>query len=246
MAKKKKKCVKGDSCGYSCIQKGKICRKKFSEEVGNILESRSTNSSPDMNPLGLPKTKDLIDSSFYDPNNEEAQAILKILEENGVKEPQGTAAAIKRWSEGEYEEMRELDKAGTPNEDVKNFYEGYLDNPRIPTYDGQIYRGLTFKGDRAALGEIFVSLSEGDSIELDALSSFSSDNKRAKRFAKGEGSVIISVRKNKSGKSIQDLSTFRREAEVVVPKGAKYRVVSNYISNSGVFQGVRVVEVEEL
>jgi hypothetical protein len=91
-----------------------------------------------------------------------------------------------------------------------------------PTFNGTIYRGMRFdsKDER---DQFIQNVSGGYSLE--AMSSFSSSKIISKDFAsRGEHGILFKV-KNRSGVSIRNLSPNPDEDEVMVPKGAKYRIV---------------------
>ena len=65
---------------------------------------------------------------------------------------------------------------------------------------------------------------------IKSMSSWSSDLKIAGEFG---GDVVVGVRKNKSGVSIQGLSGVQREAEVLVGKNKTYKVLQIKQAASG-------------
>lgn len=94
---------------------------------------------------------------------------------------------------------------------------------KMPAFEGVIHRGMFFDSDNGRT-DFLSKISQGYSLE--AMSSFSSSRTIAEEFAGSSSSrsVIFTV-KNKSGASIQQLSGVKKEEEVLVPKGTKYKIV---------------------
>jgi hypothetical protein len=97
----------------------------------------------------------------------------------------------------------------------------YLNNDKVPSFDGTIYRGLDF-----AFEDTIPSFSLGDSIRLGAMSSFSTEEDVAKLFAgMGKEGVVWKVENNSRGKSIAPFAKQRDEKEILVPKDTSYEVI---------------------
>ena len=113
---------------------------------------------------------------------------------------------------------------------------------KMPAYEGVIHRGMSFNSDDART-DFLSKISKGYSLE--AMSSFSSSRIAAEEFAAARTSssrgVIFTV-KNKSGASVAALSRMKKEEEVLVPKGTKYRIVGTPKKIGGVV----VVQMEEI
>ena len=110
---------------------------------------------------------------------------------------------------------------------------------KMPAFDGMIHRGMFFKSEDERTS--FLSkISKGYSLE--AMSSFSSSRTIAEEFAGTSDRSVIFTVKNKSGASIQQLSKIKKEEEVLVPKGVKYRIVGT-LKKIG---AVVVVQMEEI
>jgi len=110
---------------------------------------------------------------------------------------------------------------------------------KMPAYEGVIHRGMTFKSEderKAFLSKI----SKGYSLE--AMSSFSSSRDAAGEFAGASSNGVIFTVKNKSGASVAALSRIKKEEEVLVPKGTKYRIIGTPKKVGGVV----VVQMEEI
>lgn len=103
-----------------------------------------------------------------------------------------------------------------------------------PKAEGSAFRGLTFKTQTQY--DDFMKSIEGGTMELNAMSSFSSSESVVKRFArKGADTqaVIIRVKSNMSGVDLSSLSQYPDEKEVLVPKGTKYRVTKTSVGADG-------------
>lgn len=104
-----------------------------------------------------------------------------------------------------------------------------------------LYRGMSFDNEAAA-EKYLNSLSMNDGhIALNFYESFSKKRETAEFFSKmnaKEMSVIIELRNSKGGKDISYLinryeSRFSREAEVLMPKGTKFREISRKLKTDG-------------
>lgn len=95
-------------------------------------------------------------------------------------------------------------------------------------FEGEIYRGMSFDDDSFVSG-----LKPGADMNMNGISSWSSDKKHSSTFAsRKKVGVMLSV-KNKSGASITFLSKDQREQEVLSPSWARYRVKSVSVKNQG-------------
>ena len=120
--------------------------------------------------------------------------------------------------------IRHAEMTGEKSKDVDNINK-FLD--KAPKYKGTIYRGLKF-GSEAEQQEFIASLKAGKP-SLRAMSSFSSSFAIAKEFSTDRWGdivpgVIVRVQKNKSGSSLNQISGWDREKEVLVPKNTTFQV----------------------
>lgn len=135
-------------------------------------------------------------------------------------------------------------------------------------YDGAVYRGIDFwSGSQASSGgreklrqdrDRFVAeLRQKGEISLDAFSSFSTRPSVARQFAAGQGrdgttSVVFRVKKNRSGVDVAPFSKVYEEAEVLVPKGTRYRVTNitepkvEYGNNKGAYRMARTPKKDNI
>jgi SPP1 gp7 family putative phage head morphogenesis protein len=90
---------------------------------------------------------------------------------------------------------------------------------QMPYYDGKIYRGFKFVSEEEWRGPTAV----GEIVQFKAMASFS---REIHPFYAKEGHIVYEVIQNRSGVSIERLSTLPDETEVLVPSGTTYRVVS--------------------
>lgn len=182
--------------------------------------------------------------SIQDPSvvKRSIQDQIDAMAENaGTSKTQAKASrdSLRAFSNGSDLEIRNLqrglstgkdDKPITPKrrKELENHIaniERYVNN--APPYRGTVYRGMSFNSDSDR--KSFLDKISGG-YQLEAMSSFSSAKDIAASFAKGDGGtskgsfgVLFSV-KNKSGVSIQNISDFPDEAEVLAMKGAKYKI----------------------
>ncbi|MFB2832972.1 ADP-ribosyltransferase [Floridanema evergladense] len=147
------------------------------------------------------------------------EALMKMtgLSEQEVKD--GMRGVYEFVSNG-YTGIRESERKGEPDSRVTNINRLLS---KMPKYDGEIYRGMAIK--RENLDSFLKELGTG-TMKIEAMSSFTSDKKIAQKFTKVKGGgvpVLITVQ-NKSGVSIRNMSTFKKENEVLVPKGVNYSI----------------------
>jgi hypothetical protein len=136
--------------------------------------------------------------------------------------------ALKDFSSLDYEGIREFERTGKESElsfgnDEKHAKAINAYIAQAPKYKGEVHRGLSLP-DQPAVSEFLKKMTAEGGFELDAMSSFSSDPTTAREFDGGKYGVILKVKANQSGTSIKNISNHKDEDEVLVPKGAKYRV----------------------
>ncbi len=135
--------------------------------------------------------------------------------------------AIHHYTAGEYERIREYQKTGKGFMQTKRFTEA-IENSlnRAKPYEGTVYRSLYNLDDRS-----FKKIGLAKELEWDALSSSSIIRKQGmSRLGYGEPgtkSVLFTI-KNRTGINIEKAvaRTFTAEREVLMRKGARYRVIS--------------------
>ena len=130
--------------------------------------------------------------------------------------------AIGGFAGSEYREMRIASIKGVNVTDThkrmaKNMDE-FIENS--PKFKGEVHRGM-----RVSQADI-ASFTEGATIDMKGMSSWTSDKKIATEFAKGdEGHAVIMHVTNKTGASITHLSSLPYQREVVSPSTTKYGVL---------------------
>ena len=156
-----------------------------------------------------------------------ADQLAKYAKDKGITlaEARKRVNAIHSFSNEDYAQIRKSQEKGKDNKKAQ-YIEDYLRDGT--PYNGQIYRGLTFDTpeDKAS----FMKGLESGQMTSKSMSSWSSDLKIAGEFG---GDVVVGVRKNKSGVSIQGLSGVQREAEVLVGKNKTYKVLQIKQAASG-------------
>lgn len=235
-----KKCVKGYSCGNSCISRTRICRKQPNEvqkQIANqILElgkfSGFEKVESDIN-------RELVKSNWAkgDPNS-----ALKNLGYT-PEQIEMTKRSLTQYTDEDYSDFRVTDKEGLDlgfNEEVESVNEFLR---KAPKYSGRIFRGISVSKEVG--DEILNSLNETGEMKLDAMSSFSRDGRVAQDFTTanpGESKFIFQINQNKSGVAIEDFSSLPDEQEVLVPKNTRYAVKGSFVD----LQGINRVLLEEI
>ncbi|MBD2076217.1 DUF1073 domain-containing protein [Phormidium sp. FACHB-592] len=170
----------------------------------------------------------LVQAEGDEPEKADIEAMASQLEQKlGLtkKEAKETISSVTSFTGDNYTAIRKAEREGKPTKEGKAINR-YIE--KAPKYDGEIYRGLSFKTTKE-LDDFLNTAKEGSSMKPDAVSSFSSDRSIAERFSKDSGnqnSVVLKVKQNRSGASIQDLTLYPEEGEVLVPKNTTYRVAS--------------------
>jgi len=132
-----------------------------------------------------------------------------------------------------YKEVRASQLAGKPNADAQKI-EQYLKT--VKPYKGEVFRGMSFKSE-AEVDSYFGS----GTISSKAMGSWTSNPVRANYYARRGGAEVAADRsvgvvlkvQNKSGASVQNVSRFKAENEVLVGSGAQYRVAGRTRNASG-------------
>jgi len=162
-------------------------------------------------------------------NQRNPEVIGKAAQLMGISESESAKvlAAVKRFTQTDYDEIRALQYQGKTSADIESI-NTYLE--RMPKYQGEIHRGKGFKSDEDRAKFIERIVTEG--YTLPAMSSFSSNVTVAQSYSGGEAAsgILITVR-NKSGVSVKALSQMQGEDEVLVPKGAKYKLIEQRVSS---------------
>jgi phage-related protein (TIGR01555 family) len=264
-----KTCIKGRSCGASCIAKAKKCRmgiggtkKKAADKVagGDIaggesasnFQSLSSQSGHDALPFfgnaeknadGSPREKDI--------TRKEAQQIMgqqaKWMQDNlGLSEAKSKSAVrgIAAWTNESSYDMRAKDMAGNPDKKTRDMLEA-LD--KMPAFEGTIFRGAQFES-KDQLNNFIDEFSSGGSTK--ALGAFTSSKDVAKGYAMGDRNkpikAIVMVKGNKSGKTINNFASWiDTQDEVIVPKGVNYRTLGIRTAPLGTGE-INIITVEEV
>lgn len=124
------------------------------------------------------------------------------------------------WQGSGYEKIRNIQQTGKGPTNIKSAIKDLnkaLD--KAPTYDGQVYRGLNNLDAKT-----FNLLKNSKELKWDALSSGAKTEKAAARFLRGtKGDNIMFRIQNKTGVDLTAI--YKQEAEVLMRKGARFRVV---------------------
>lgn len=142
---------------------------------------------------------------------------------------------IQNFTGGGYGRIRAIDRGGPPDAlPMGRFltaYQKHLDGirslmARAPRFQGTVYRGLYQLTDEA-----LATLQTGSTIEIDAIASSSRDYAQAREFSdtwEDRSRAAVLVLKQRSGMAIETISTMADEREVLLPKGAKFRILRRY------------------
>lgn len=116
---------------------------------------------------------------------------------------------------------------------------------RSEKYEGAIYRGLSLTEKDAS--EIIQNLKKGKTMDMQGISSWSSNRNVSIRFAdtkdkEKEICLLFNV-ENKSGTSIRELSEFPIEDEVLHPTTSRYILKDKNFKVKTLPSGKRLIEV---
>ena len=164
-------------------------------------------------------------------NFKHPEVIDKISAVTGMtkSEVRASTNAVNAFTERDYEKIRKADYAGKSTLQIAAINR-YLD--KMPKFPGEIFRGKNFK-TKQDLDSFIGKLQEGHSYEIPAMSSFSSDMDTALLFStegalgrldNSVSAVVFKVTSNKSGVTVKHLSSNPEEDEVLVKKGARYKI----------------------
>ncbi|MFO7030234.1 hypothetical protein B9T07_09340 [Limnospira fusiformis CCALA 023] len=115
--------------------------------------------------------------------------------------------------------IKNLEREGKTTPDIQlvnNFVN------RMPPYQGTIYRGIPFS-KLEKLQSFLTLIQRNGGYTIDSMTSFTSDELVAEDYAYSAYPVIIRIKNNISGISIQEFLIYS-ENEIIIPKGTKYRV----------------------
>lgn len=193
-------------------------------------------------------TPSMVDTHDYFPNVEtgvfdvakhESFALAKeaLIKMTGLT-PQEVERGMKGIIDftGSYSDaIRKSEQNGKPNgkaQDINNLLQ------KMPKYDGAVYRGLSL--DEKGFQAFLATNKAGGKMSLNAMSSFTTDTGVAKRYSSGNDHGVLLAVQNRSGVSIKNLSKYKGEDEVLVPRGTKYTILD--VTTFGNRTVVRLVE----
>lgn len=148
--------------------------------------------------------------------------------------------SLQSYTGSYYKSIRNLDLNTPGVVSKRNDIEEFIS--KSPSYDGKIYRGIRMKDDDDAK-KFLSNLNVDNTIDMEGISSWSSNEKIALDFADGgeyKPIGIIFECENKSGVGIQYLSTASHESEVIQSAMTKFKITE--IKVSGNQYRVKVVE----
>lgn len=197
-------------------------------EINNILKSASFGAGLGGIPANLIK-KQVASATIGTFKNYDE--MLKYQQENWIPLlNKDEISAINDYTRGDFKAIRALQAGDTKKLNI--FREAYKEKDfdiietnftkalnKDGRYEGIIYRGIHFDS-KSDLNNFL----KNKKIVLDADASASISQKIANEFAsQGQINVILKI-KSKSAISIENLSSFRQEQELILRKGSKYAV----------------------
>lgn len=211
---------------------------KFNELESDDKISKTENKDDTNNKTNIIKKQKRAQIPYRGREN----ALKQIQQDIGVdmKTAQQTYEAFDDYTTNMYKEIRDINNTKEWAVRDRELIENYI--AKAPPFDGEIYRGIRFK---AAEGYNYIqSLKKDAIIDMKGISSWSSDEKRAKSFA-GKGAYsyqIVFKTKNENGVGIKHLSTHDQEDEVITSSKQLYKV--NNVKKSGKYYIVDLEETE--
>ena len=195
----------------------------YAKKGDNILDNLIPAESP-AEPVERPRVETQIKGVYKSRSNDTRGEWLQDTLGYSEEEADATLDAIRAYTmEGDvYSKIHNNDPAYASEIETLN---NLIENPNMPVYDGEIYRGLHIldAGGISAHDQIQLICESGTWTE-GGITSFSSNMAKAKQFATGgmhgredEGlNVLIRIRDNLSGVPIQHLTGQRPEGEVLI------------------------------
>ncbi len=236
-----KKC-KAKPCGNTCIASSKAClqglspeQKKLAQAAGKAMQSgQSANPAKAEASSSAPKAND----SAQEPLPIDRKKLRKVLSEEladsiydrfkGMPKPPEDEeyASVVLYSNSAFRNLnkrlrgQELEKDGLQDKELDVISNG-IDSAlkQMPKYNKPVYRGANIDQSVIDLYKV------GETIQEKAYVSTSKDKKAA--FS-GTARFVITP---KSGVDIEGISSFKNEKEVLIPKGANFKVTKK--SKSG-------------
>jgi len=164
--------------------------------------------------------------------------------------PQAQREAIRAFTGNAFSDMRELDK--DPDAEIGG--DGYGTKEELLTHLAAIreafkvakpFQGVAYRGLAEVTDEAYAALMTTTEVTTDALSSASRSYSLAKEYAdQGGGSTVrsvILVLTQRSGIPVETISKFDNEKEILMPKGARFRVTGRYMAG-----GILHIEATEI
>ena len=146
-----------------------------------------------------------------------------IKENTGVseEEAQEMYGAIAHYTTTSYDDIRDLSNNSDSVVKERENLEKYIE--KAPKYEGEIYRGLSFRDD-----DFVNQLEVGKVMDMRGISSWSADKNVARAFSEAymkKNQVVITM-KNKTGVDISKISAIKEEKEVLQSSKTFYSIKS--------------------
>jgi len=222
MPKKKLKCQtsKNYQCGDKCQNKSKACPSKVSESSAEKLNR----ISEEIHKFIVDRSEDgnWLRGRDDDEKIKNMSNLLKVKPEKA----KAMRNAVLKFTQDKYSDYRKTERTGEgTDEDKENvkLINEFLE--KSPKSMSTVFRGAKLPKEKVMSMIAGIKRNKG-TLEIDAMSSFSTDFYEAEKFSlsKRPGyEVLFKVNSNKSGVSVVSLSDTYEE-EILVPSGTKYNV----------------------
>jgi hypothetical protein len=166
----------------------------------------------------------------------------KVKKMTGMTEPEAEIAlnTITKFTMSGFLKIKRIEREGKSDRDVEivnNFLK------KMPHYRGTLYRGIPF-GKIEKLQAFLDKIRTNGGHAIDSMTSFTSDEFVAEDYASSRYPVMMRIKNNRSGISIQEFSALYTEREVLVPKGTQYRLT--HISENIEAGEILYIDMEEI
>lgn len=193
------------------------------------------------------------DHSKYtsDPNNPPKPIVIKAGQSPTPSQnvalhqlPSKQRSAVQKWSNGMYTKIRKEINSGNLSDEAKDLL-GALEN--LPSYEGNVARGIKVHSDTSyGAQQIQAICAAGVGGEWKDTAPMSMSRSPAKAHDFSNGGLLLNIN-SKTGRSIEDISFYKGEKEVIGRPGVRYKI-TRIVKNAKLKEGpVKLyVELDEL
>lgn len=219
---------------YQKYQEAKVKSQRSRTEKGRTALDRREQELRQKNKGRIKNAINLIGDGTHDSVPRNAQEYYEMMIKKGknitMQEASETVMAIQDWS-GSSMEIKDLQRKGIYSPEAENI-EKFVKNST--PFKGEIYRGLAFENEEKAMQ--WLTKNNGV-VEHSSHASWTSRLDKAEQFADAATKMYHNSKKlneqpviiksiNKTGASVQNLSFFPDEAEVILTKGSSYKITN--------------------